>query len=171
MIFPVYEFRPLPKDIGGKVYRYAKGKWILDDGEYDLAFAVMGFIAPMCYYVDLPYWSNQLWAWAKDGNWSAHVSKHPKGNAWHYMYEKEKLSRPWGRHNHPNTLAAEEGMRFVSNKAGCANGAGPEFYIGNEYIKQGLLREKTTRKVVKFPKVFNCIYCGKLKTSEDKRLR
>lgn len=170
--FPVYEFRLLPEQIGGKVYRYAGGKWIKDDGEYDLAFAVIGFGAPMCYYVDLPYRPNLLWKWVLDGQWGGYVQKHPKGNAWHYMSRngEKSLGDNWKRETHPNEIAGESGMDFVCNSQSCANGGGVEFEIGDPYIIAGLMREKESKKIITFPEIFNCIHCGNLSIKEDSRI-
>jgi hypothetical protein len=52
-------------------------------------------------------------------------------------------------------------MDFVCKKMSCANGRGPDlFHIDDPYTKAGLLREKETKKILKFPKTMNCIYCG-----------
>lgn len=158
-IFPAYEFRPLKE---GNYKRYADGKWIDDDGEYDLAFVELNEF--MAYMVDLPYYENIRWSWCKNGAWTAFVKKHPAGNAWHYMLanRQTKWGEHWKRDQHLNTKAGRKAMDFCCSQKGCANGRGPEFYINDPYIKAGLLREVKTKKVVKLPKIFNCMYCGKL---------
>ena len=169
--FPIYEFRLLPGQLRGKVSRYANGRWVPGDGEYDLAFAVIGDGPPMCYYVELPYRQNILWSWARDGNWAGRVAKHPEGNAWHYMLKRGKTEwgESWRREEHPNLIAHGSGMDYVASRCGCANGDGPEFHIADEWIQAGLVREAKTKKVVVFPKRFDCMYCGPLKVT-DKRL-
>jgi hypothetical protein len=158
--FPVYEFRPLPTD--RKLLRYNNGNWIEDDGEFDICFITDDPGVPFCYTVKLPYRKNILWSWAKDGNWGAHVNKHPNGNAWHYMSRDggSDISDSWERHNHPNIKIHDVGSKIVCDKRGACNGRGPEFHIGDKYIQAGLVRERTSKTVVKFPKVFKCIYCG-----------
>lgn len=170
VIFPVYEFKLLPEDRVGEVRRYANGKWIFDDGEFDLAFATTD---SMCYYVSLPYKKNILWSWAKDGNWRAYVDKHPDGNAWHYFLRdgKTECNESWDRDKHPNIIASNSGMGFVLSRQSCANGRGIDFHIGNKYILRGLVREKDTKKIVTFPEEFNCMYCGNLRTEMDERLK
>ena len=157
--FPVYEFRPLPQNMRGQVYRYAEGKWIEDDGEYDLAFAMpMDFMA---YYVDLPYQTNLKWSW-DGGDWRRYESRHPEGNAWHYELKNggKHFIRWEERDQHPNEIAGRSAMDFVVKKCHCANGHGAQFHIDDPYIKAGLLKEKVTQKVVKFPKTMHCVYCG-----------
>lgn len=165
--FPVYEFRPLPENMRGQVYRYAEGKWIEDNGEYDLAFAMPDDF--MAYYVDLPYQTNIRWQW-DGGNWRRHEHRHPNGNAWHYeTINGNKQFIHWDeRDQHPNEIAGRSAMNFVSGKRSCANGSGPDlFHIDDIYTKAGLVREKETKKVLKFPKTMNCIYCGIIATTID----
>ena len=171
--FPVYEFRPLPDN--RKLLRYNNGNWTEDDGEFDLCFITDDHKgAPMCYYVSLPYRKNLLWSWVKDGQWGAYVSRHPDGNAWHYMTKdgSKELDADWDRNNHPNRKISELGMSKLSKKYGCANGSGVDMEIGDEYIMLGLVRDIDTKKILKFPKIFDCIYCGKHEPKkEDKRFK
>lgn len=171
-MFPIYEFRPLNIRSGAEVRRYANGKWLKDDGEYDLAFTEIGAGPPMYYYVMLSYRPNILWSWAKHGHWAGHVSRHPAGNAWHYQLKKGKKEwgRNWERDNHPNIVAGTSGMAFVSEAVKCANGAGPQFHIGDPYILAGQLRERDKKRIVQFPKKFICMYCGEVNIWADKRL-
>lgn len=158
-IFPVYEFRPLKE---GNYKRYAGGQWIDDDGKYDLAFVELDRC--MVYYVSVPYHKNIRWSWCTNGNWRAFVKNHPRGNAWHYMLVEGQAEwgGDWNRNCHPNEKAGREAMSFCSSRKSCANGRGAEFHINDPYIKAGLLREIKTKKKVKFPKIFNCMYCGEL---------
>lgn len=163
--FTTYEFRPLPQNMRGQVYRYADDKWIKDDGAYDLAFAMP--LDCMAYYVNLPYQTNLKWSW-DGGNWRRYEPRHPEGNAWHYELKngnKNFLSWP-ERDQHPNEIAGRSAMKFVCDSQKCANGRGPEFHINDPYIKQGLLREKITKKIVRFTKTMNCVYCGKINIDE-----
>jgi len=159
--FPVYEFRPLVT--GRKLLRFNNGDWIEDDGEYDLAFITDDNLdAPFCYYIDLPYKKDLEWSWVKDGNWGGYVSAHPNGNPWHYQYKGDgrSLDQDWNRSNHPNIKAGEIGMNKTSKKYSCANGRSASFEIGDPYILAGLLREKSSKRVIKFPNTFRCVYCG-----------
>jgi len=153
--FPIYEFRPLES---GEYRRFNNGLWTKDDGEHDLAFVDLD--NSMCYYMDLPYYTNIRWSWAKDGNWSAFVSKHPNGNAWHYMVEGNGCGDLWARDKHPNIMAGSNGMSYVAKKNNVANGSGPEFHIADPYIMKGLLRNAETKEVVIFPEEFKCMFCG-----------
>jgi hypothetical protein len=170
--FSVYEFRPLPQNMVGQVYRYAEGKWIEDDGEYDLAFAMPNDC--MAYYVNLPYKTNLRWSW-NGGNYS----KHPQysdgyRNPWHYELKNcSKHFMSWKeRDQHPNEVAGRSAMNFVCNLRRCANGRGPElFHIDDSYTKAGLLRERDSKKVLEFPKTMNCIYCGIITTNNETKLR
>ena len=173
LIFPVYEFRPLNVNNNTEIRRYANGKWMIDDGEHDLAFTEIGNCAPMCYYVYLPHTSNIIWSWAIDGQWEVDVPNHPGKNPWHYFLRNrgKEFGSSWDINRHPNFIARESGMKFVCDAVGCANGSGLYFNIGDEHILAGLLREKETKNVVRFPKKFICMYCGELDTSIDKRLK
>lgn len=164
LLFPIYEFRPLELLID--MMRYDNGEWVEDDGEYDLAFIgrnpKRGY--PEALYVRVPYRPNILWSW-HGGNWGRHEPRHPNGNAWHYMLREgeTKWGMSWKRDRHPNEIASKEGKNRCADKYGCANSSGPEFHVGDEYIKRGLLRELETKKIITFPKVFDCMYCGVLK--------
>lgn len=164
LLFPVYEFRPIK--VLEDCMRYNGGKFIPDDGKYDLAFfgRHMGeYGYPEALYVEISYSPNILWSW-DGGNWARHEPKHPNGNAWHYMLREEetKWGKDWERHKHPNEIAGRKAMDACSTKYSCANGGGPEFHIGDSYIKAGLVRRVDTKEIVKFPKVFKCMYCGEI---------
>ncbi len=159
---PVYEFRPiLDREYGG-LFRYAEGKWIVDDGKYDIAFAQPDNC--MAYGVSIPYRPNILWSWVKNSNWSAFVSEHPDSNAWHYMLRdgETEWGNCWQRDLHLNVKAMDKAMSFTCRRRGCANGRGPEFHINDPYITKGLLRLRDTKEIVKFPDIFNCMYCGEI---------
>ncbi len=161
-IIPVYEFRPILRREHGTLYRYAKGEWLKDDGEYDIAFAQPDTC--MAYHVFVPNRESIIWSWAKHGKWGDFVSEHPRGNAWHYMLRDgmTEWTKCWQKHSHENEKAGDEAMKFVSSRSGCSNGTGPEFHIDDEYIVQGLLRLQDSKEIVKFPDIFNCMYCGEI---------
>ncbi len=166
LIVPVYEFRPLIKHSFGDVFRYNNGIWTLDDGEYDIAFAHPANC--YAYGVCVPSRENIIWSWTKNGRWGASVTNHPRGNAWHYMLRKDETQwgKCWPENKHLNYIAKEEAMNFVCEQTGCSNGVGPEFHINDPYIKKGLLRLRETKEVIKFPDIFNCMYCGKINWHE-----
>lgn len=160
MKLEVYEFRPL---VLGRYLRYNSGKWTESDGsEFDLAFVGLSDTC-MAWYFDIEHRENILWKWVLNGKWNAFVENHPRGNAWHYMLKSG--TKDWGEqvrdNKHPNYIAGREAMDKCCSIYSCANGRGPEFEIGDEYISRGLLRNAETKRVVKFPKTFHCMYCGK----------
>lgn len=158
MIFPVYEFRPNKAAIGarGPLHRFAEGKWIPDDGEYDLAFAWNN----VCLYVSLPYQRNILWSWCR-GHWSGSDPRHPRTNPWHYMLREgaAEWGGSWGRDEHPNERAGRSGMTWVVGQWSCANGHHVEFHLDDPHIAAGLVREQATKKIVTFPARPICMYC------------
>ncbi len=161
LIWPVFEFRPLPNSFRGEVHRFAGGEWIPDDGEYDLAFAAVGWAENTCLYVSLPYQRNIICSWLT-GHWTSHVAEHPHdGNPWHYALRDgaHKWGGDWGRDRHPNTLAGDRGMSFVSSKRGCANGRHVEFRADDRHIAAGLLRDRETKEIFSFPDNMQCMYC------------
>lgn len=162
LLFPVFEFRPLDNE---QYLRYANGDWIKDDGKYDLAFVGMN----RALGISLPYYENILWSWCKNGRWMANVPKHPKGNAWHYMLRegKKDWGERWARERHPNSIAYESAMDMCSYLYGCANGGGVEMNINNPYIKAGLVRNIVTKEILRFPDIFDCIYCGKINWRDE----
>lgn len=156
---PVYEFRPLPRADGVEVFRYAGGKWVKDDGEYDLAFAVPHDC--LAYFIDVGYQRNIIWRWL-DQHWQGQNHKHPRSNPWHYMLApgETEWGGDWGQYNHANYRAGREATSYVCGLRHCANGIHAEFAIGDPYIAAGLVRNAATKEVVRFPDVFNCMYCG-----------
>jgi hypothetical protein len=163
MVFPTYEFRPLPNVFRGEFKRYAEGKWIPDDGEYDLAFcgrADGGY--PLCFYVHVPSHENIVCSWFTR-HWGDYEPKHPGGNAWHYALREG--TKDWGNEpsnydGHPNRVADESGMSETSRIHGCANGDGVEFHPDDPHIKTGLLRDAKTKEVFQWPTGMRCMYCG-----------
>lgn len=158
--FPIYEFRP-DKIFSGKLLRYNGGNWIDDDGEYDLAF-----ICPQeqsYTYISLPDHFNIMWKWCRNMAWGLYVSKHPAGNAWHYMTKNGENwgNDLWDRDNHPNIKAGNSAGNKCCSLKGCASGGGRvEFNVIDETINAGLLRIANTKKIIKPPKIFKCCYCG-----------
>lgn len=155
LLFPVYEFRPLPSFHPS--YRFADGKWIEDDGEYDLAFTA----GQTCMYVCMPYHRNIMWGWTT-GHWAADQGGHPGGNSWHYMLREGESAwgKPWGRDAHPNELAGRRGMDFLVSKHRGANGTGVDFHLDEPVIAAGLLRLRDTKEIVRFPEKPLCMYCS-----------
>lgn len=162
MLWPVYEFRPLPRHIGETLLRFADGQWIADDGEYDIAFVSYGLGPAFGLGIDLPYQKNIIWS-GLTGHWTARDHDHPRNNPWHYMLRDGETE--WGgawheRDVHPNMLARRKAMDHCCAINRCANGRGPRFEIGDPYIAAGLVRVRDTREVVTFPERPQCMYCG-----------
>jgi len=172
--FPVYEFKLLPSQIPkNDWFRHDEktDSWVPHDDEWAMAFIHLDAY-PTCLYVNMPYYEGIEWSWVKDGRWGAYVSRHPGNNAWHRMYKNGRSRGPrWNdRDKHPNTKVGRKGMRYVADNRGCANGRGVDFHIMDPYIVRGLLRLKETQEIVKFPDVFDCVYCGEHDwRQEDKR--
>ena len=163
--FPVYEFRPQFK----AQFRYADGLWLVDDGNtYDLAF-VDKLDYPRATYFSHHFRKAILWTWVKNGKWYVNVKKHPGGNAWHYMLRpgNKDLDAGWNICEHPNQIAKESAMSKCFELFGCANGRAVERQINDPYIAAGLVREVETKKILRFPKIFNCMYCGKIDWRKD----
>lgn len=158
MLHPVYEFRPLPSVLrpGFETYRFADGKWIPDDGEYDLAFVTHN----VCWMVELPYQRNIIWQWL-NGHWTDNERRHPKSNPWHYMLRDGETTwgGPWDRDSHPNTIAGRSGMNFACAAHRCANGRHVEFKLSDKHIAAGLVRERVTGLILTFPEHPHCMYC------------
>lgn len=165
-IWPVFEFRPLAFKFSGIVRRYADGKWLEDDGEYDLAF-IGNAGCPACISIDLPYQRNIITQWIT-GNWAVNEPKHPRGNPWHCMLRegKTKFGGDWGRDKHLNRIACESGMSKIGSEKGCANGLFVDFSPGDATILAGLVRERDTKKVFVLPDPLICMYCGPIKVNK-----
>ncbi len=159
LLHPVYEFRPLPEALrpGFETYRFADGRWLPDDGEYDLAFVTHN----ICWMVDLPHQRNILWSWL-DGHWTGSEPRHPRMNPWHYSLRDgaQDWGGNWDRDRHPNAMAGKSGMDFSCAANRCANGRSVRFELGDKHIAAGLLRERESKRVVEFPDDLSCMYCG-----------
>ena len=149
-----YEFRPLDDSYERMT---DEGEWIPDDGKWGMAFRQGNCIE----YVWVAYKLNLDWAW-DGGSWSRHEPRHPGGNAWHYAIDGNKFEKDAARirGNHPNILAGKKAMNLTAKEQGGANGSGPEFHIGDPYISAGLVRDKETKEIIKFPEKLICLYCG-----------
>lgn len=162
-LWPVYEFRPLPRYSRNTVSRYADGQWVPDDGEWDLAFMIIGPDGPLVLGVDLPYQKNIIWK-GLTSHWSAQNVDHPRCNPWHYMLRdgETEWGGPWSRERdaHPNSRAYEAGMRRCCSLRGSASGTGPKFDVRDPYILAELLRERESREIVVPPARPVCMYCG-----------
>lgn len=162
-MWPVYEFRPLPSWTadypmrGNDVHRFAEGKWIADDGEYDLAFVCRN----ICLYFDPPYQRNITLSWLTT-HWAGHQPRHPRGNAWHYELREGQTEwgGNWGRDRHPNSRAGDSGMAWACSQWRSANGRHVEMRLDDPHIAAGLLRERDTKKIVTLPDKPLCMYCG-----------
>ena len=147
--FPVYVMRPMFLPL----YRYANGKWIEDDGEWDLAFITRNGDTGAWYveYVDMPYYLGLLWKVRYQGQWHYMLDSRYK----HWVYWKD-------RYRHPNIVAGNSGIDYCIKKLKCGavNGTGPEFQLGDKYIRLQLVRYQETGEVVTFPSTFTCSKCG-----------
>jgi hypothetical protein len=165
----IYEMRPPEDFFRGPLRRYAEGKWLPDDGEWDMAFIGMAnaaeagsgnhFTYPCCLLYDPHYHEDIIWSWLTT-SWRADYPSHPRGNPWHYSLRPGTTE--WGKGNygnHPNRLVGDKGMSKVSSEHGCASGRHAEFEIGNAIIKAGCLRRASDKSVVTFPDAPECMYC------------
>lgn len=167
MTRPVFEFRPLPGFFRGEFRRFAEGKWLPDDGEYDLAFigdasSDHGSSFPCCLYVQLSGHDNIACSWLST-HWSRDVVGHPGGNPWHRTMRDG--SKDWGSfaadyYTSPNRRAGDAGMSKMSSERRCSNGRHVEFYAKDEHIAAGLLRDRATKEIFKWPENMTCSYCG-----------
>lgn len=161
--WPTLEFRPLPDDFSGAFRRFAQGKWILDDGEYDLAFiGTSSCGAPICLYVALPYQRNIVLSWLTT-HWASKVKEHSlNGNAWHYALRPRETEwgGDWGRANSENSRAGDAGMNKLSGEVGCCSGQHVEMNPGDLHFLQGLVREQRSKRVFLFEPTLACYECG-----------
>lgn len=171
IVRPVYEFRPLPdifKTAWSPVRRYADGKWLEDDGEYDIAF-IGRTPAPVCLYVDYSYQKNILAGWTS-GHWSAFEKGHPRGNAWHYALRdgETEWGGDWGRERHENSRAGRSGMDKMCSEHRCSNGWHVELSNPDDrHILAGLVRDRETKELFTFPSRLVCMYCGAEHTHKE----
>lgn len=170
LLWPVYEFRPLPGFFRGAFRRYADGAWIEDDGEYDLAFIGManseaGWTYSCCLYFDPPYQKNIVCSW-RGGPGNVGQVLHPDQNPWHYALRRnaKRWGGDWGRDAHPNRRAGSIGMSKMSSENGCSSGRHVEMRAGDPHIAAGLLRERDSKLVFTWPKSMTCMYCGEAPT-------
>lgn len=164
LLWPVYEFRPL--GAWRELFRYANGEWIEDDGKYDIAFYGRDRqFTPFGLYVQLPHYRNLIWGWY-DRHWSSHEPRHPRGNAWHYALREGETQwgDAWDVDAHPNSRAGREAMNRCCGKYSCANGRGPELNRFNDYVMNGIVRERETKAVFVPPSRPACMYCGDVDT-------
>lgn len=164
MLWPVFEFRTLYEL--EECYRYNNGQWTKDDGEYDIAFiGLWKGIYPSVVYIELPYYENILWEYCDTKS----VAAHPNGNPWHYMLRPGK--RDWGRswrerYAHPNMLAEAEGRERIASVYSVCNGMPVTVYnVMDPHVLLGMIREVGAKKVVRPPRIFNCMYCGTIDIS------
>lgn len=160
-LWPVFEFRPHADYIGSILLRYAEGKWIPDDGEWDIAFVSYGMGAPYGLGVYLPYQRNIIWS-GLTSHWRGEDRDHPCGNPWHYMLREGETEwgGAWDRDRHPNERAQREAMNKCCSMNGCANGRGPNFEAGDKHILAGLVRDRESKRVVTPPEKLTCMFCG-----------
>jgi hypothetical protein len=169
----VYEFRPLPNMFRGEVRRFSDGKWLPDDGEYDLAFIgrAAEWGAPICLYFHPSYQRNIIGSWVTS-HWSAHERRHRDGNAWHYALRpgQTKWGGNWGRENHANTRAGESGMNLMSSECGCCNGSHvAPTDMKDAHILAGRVRDRSTKAMLVLPNAPRCMYCGEIYAAEIAR--
>ena len=168
-LFPVYEMRPLPANCVSEVFRFAGGKWLPDDGEWDLAFAIPERCS--AYMVGMPYHRNIDWSWLTT-HWTGYQSQHPRGNPWHYSLKEGATDWGdlWDRERHENYVAGRAAMDFVCQKTRCSNGISAERNLNDPYITAGLVRERESQRLVEVPERPHCMYCG-FEWFETKTLR
>jgi len=158
---PVYEFRPLSDVFKGPVRRYADGKWIDDDGEYDIAFIGQCW-APVCLYVEHSYQRNIVAGWLTS-HWSCRNNRHPNANPWHYVLREGETEwgGDWGRERHLNYRAGSSGMDKMRSENSCSNGWHVDLKDPTDaHIAAGLVRDRDTKEIFTFPKRLVCMYCG-----------
>lgn len=166
-----YEMRPPEGFFRGDVRRYAGGKWLPDDGEWDMAFIGMAngtegstgnpFTYPCCLLYEPQYHEDIIWSWLMTP-WRADYPAHPRGNPWHYSLRPGATD--WGaganRDRHPNYSASRTGMSKLSDEHRCANGRHADFNRDNAIIKAGCLRRVSDKAIVTIPEAPGCMYCG-----------
>lgn len=161
MIWPVYEFRPLPGFFKMPPRRYAEGKWIEDDGEYDICFIGTWGRENWSLYFEPPNHKNIICSWLT-GHWTSSVQEHPRANPWHYALRdgQTEWGDTWGRDKHPNVRAGDAGMNKVCAEFRSASGRHIEMKPSDKHIAAGLLRNRETKEVFRFPDRLTCMYCG-----------
>jgi hypothetical protein len=168
---PVFEFRPLSGFFAGKFRRYSEGKWIEDDGEYDLAF--IGDISylnsdrgqgsyPGVLYFDHVR-ENILCSWTDDKNhWHYDAGGNRYGNAWHYALKEGKTD--WGdiydNWKHPNEEARRLGSDVICKERNGCSGKRIELHADDMHIAAGKVRWRDTKETLIWSKDLKCMYCG-----------
>lgn len=141
--------------------RYADGKWIPDDGEYDLAF-VQGVMA---YYVELPYYTNHIHSWHDMELTKKYLQDYLKkhANGWHTVTDNnlDTDDFEWAeREAHQNYIAGRSAMDKSCEMNGCANGNSisltGDFWGNKDKPTIYVLR---TMQPVKFPENPVCHKC------------
>lgn len=163
----VWEFRPADMAICGPTRRFAEGRWIEDDGEYDLAF-ISGSGTPICLYIDLPYRRNIIGAWLTT-DWRSKLLSHPHGNPWHYSLRDKATDWGgyWARDVHPNHLAGKAGMDVLCSEQSCANGRHVELTSpADRHVAEGLVRRRDSKEIY-VPGPMECHLCGLLYSAES----
>lgn len=162
LVWPAFEFRPLPGFFKQPPLRYAEGRWIEDDGEYDTCFIGSWGGENYSLYFNPPYQRNIVLSWLTT-HWTQRVVGHPRnGNPWHYALREgaTECGGDWGAYNHPNRRAGDAGMSKVASQFGCANGRHIELKPNDPHIAAGLLRNRESKEVFRFADGLTCMYCG-----------
>jgi len=162
VIEKTYIFRPVLRrsEYLNECYRYANGRWIEDDGEFDLAFIGINKLGvSFAFYVELPYYRNLLWTFRE-------CKEEEHDIEWHYMIKGEKLE-DWWEYDHPNVKAKYEASDEGLRRWGCANGRMVEFMIGDPHIALEVLRT-IDGEVAQFPSHFYCNKCKRWITEKVK---
>jgi len=162
--YPVYEFRPYEGGFNSErfslkqdeVLRYAKGAWIPDDGQYDLAFIIPNHFIAM--FIDIPYKTNIKWSLVNLSR------RHIDGTPWHYQLRGGYYLQEWDSSNriqHPNLIASASAISKLTSIQGCANGYGVDITdVGDPTLCNGLVRNVETKKPLVPPKSVTCTFCG-----------
>jgi hypothetical protein len=148
-------------------YRYAEGKWIPDDGEYDVAFGCL-IGAPVALYFTHSGKKNVVCQWRS----RIHKNniKHPgkdiwiKGHKdpWHYILDNGSKVPDTGYNANDGNLNSQAGrnaMDHVFSEGHCCNGRSITFDPFDRHIAAGLVRDRETKEVLTFTPEMKCIYC------------
>lgn len=146
---------------GLPLHRYANGKWIPDDGEYDLAF-VRGVFA---YYVSLPDYSNVIWTWRDIDLTRSYLPEylHKYAKAHHIYTSNNEPMHHWDNSQHPNEVAGKSAMNKVSSNFGVANGSGAHLCSESPrevpWLKEERILMQSTMQPVLIPDNPVCYLC------------
>jgi len=141
--------------------RYANGKWIPDDGEYDLAFAHGVF----AHYVSLPDYSNVIWTWRDINLTRSYLPEylHKYAQSHHIYTSDNQPMRHWDKSQHPNARAGKSAMDKVRAIHHVANGRGA--YLCSEspseipWLNEKRMLVQSTMKPVLIPENPICYLC------------